>query len=936
MAMRPRFPLRASLLVATTLAGLLSAGAALAQPLERARAAEGRGDLRAAQIEYRNAVRSQPQNGAVRAGLARVSLELGDYETTDREARAAIEARHEVPAMTALLIRSQLARGRFREVLRDFPVPENAPAVGAQVAAGRALAELALNERDAARASVATALRLAPNAVEPRLAAASLALADGNRAAAEAEVDQAITADPTSPDALLRKASFQAERGELPAAIATLDRLVAAAPGHANGRVLRGELRMRGGDDAGARQDAEAALRVQPGSVPGTYLTAMLQARAQDWRAADATLQRMARVLPNIPDGLLLQATVKRALNERGQAEDAAQRHFARRPEDPRGAKLLAALQVEDNRPDAAAATLAMLAQRGGADAEAFDMLARAHTAMGRPREAARALQQAVELSPRDAGLQARLAAARLAMGDATGSARAAEAALQANAAEPGAREVLAIAALSRGDVTGAQAAWEQLDATQRLGEAAGTLEGLLALARFDLPAARTAFETVLRNHPETIGARLGLARIATAQGNPAEAERLLGEVLRRSPDHPEALGRLRVTIAGGGPRAATARAVLEAAQAAAPTEDGLALALAGALAATGETARGLAVLDTEALRRPGQGPALPLARSQLHAGLEQWEAAEDAARLALAEDTTSVAARRQLMALRLRAEDPRGAEAVIEQGLRAEPGNALLQQLMVTLVRQTRGLDAALESADRLAENPAARPAALSLRGELLLAAQRPADAARAFAAAHARAPSSTFVLREASAWQAAGQTDAAIAALNAWLAREPGDIGALNLMAQFDIMGGRTADAVRRLTTLVERAPDNAIAMNNLAWLVGEAGTGEELVRALRMAERAYFLLPTPETADTFGWLLARSGETGRAVTLLRQAVASQPQGQAGDPDKVFRLAYTLRAAGQREEALRTLEPLLAERASFPRRAEAERLMADLRAGR
>ena len=176
-------PRRAPLLVTAALLGSLAAGGALAQPLERARAAEARGDLRAAQIEYRNAVRAQPQNGAVRAGHARVSLELGDQDTAEREARAAIEAGHEAPAMTALLIRSLLARGRARDVLRDFPVPAGPPALAGQVAAGRALAELTLDDREAARASVAAALGLAPGAAEVRLAAAALALALDDRAA---------------------------------------------------------------------------------------------------------------------------------------------------------------------------------------------------------------------------------------------------------------------------------------------------------------------------------------------------------------------------------------------------------------------------------------------------------------------------------------------------------------------------------------------------------------------------------------------------------------------------------------------------------------------------------------------------------------------------------------------------------------------------------
>jgi tetratricopeptide (TPR) repeat protein len=101
--------------------------------------------------------------------------------------------------------------------------------------------------------------------------------------------------------------------------------------------------------------------------------------------------------------------------------------------------------------------------------------------------------------------------------------------------------------------------------------------------------------------------------------------------------------------------------------------------------------------------------------------------------------------------------------------------------------------------------------------------------------------------------------------------------------------------------------------------------------------MAQRAYLMLPNADTADTLGWILARQGETERALALLRLAVnAPRPEGQPIDAGKVFRLAYTLRAAGQPQEALRLLEPVLASSGPFAERGAAERLVADLRGAR
>jgi putative PEP-CTERM system TPR-repeat lipoprotein len=936
MAKPPSTSLPVRLLMAAALLAGLGIGEANAQALERARAAQARGDLRTAQIEYRNAIRADPNNAAARFAFAALSMEMGDPDTAEREARAAMERGFDQATATALLMRTYLARGRARDMLRDFPQVDAPPAVAGQIATLRALGELSVGQREPARQAAQAAVRFAPNLPEAHLAMASVALADGNRAEAEAGVDRALALDANHAEALLRKASFQAESGNQPAAVETLGRLIARAPGNVPARLLRGELLIRAGQEAAARQDIDQALRVSPNNPAAIYLQALAQIRQQDWRGADETLQRIAGALPNIGDGLLMLATVKRALNQPAQAEDAAQRYVARRPDDPRGAKVLATILMEMNRPDTAAGVLQRQVQRGNPDVETLDMLGRAQVAAGRPREAVAAFGRAAEMAPQDAGLRARLAAARMASGDSRGTTQAAEESLRLTPEQSGARELMAIAALARGDVTGAQAEFERLSPQQRQGEAARTLGGLLQLARFDIAGARRTFDETLRAYPESVGARLGLARVATAQGDPGEAERLLGEVLRRVPSHPEALGRLLATVTSGGPRSASALAIIQAVQSAHPNDVQLTLAAAAAFAAAGQPDRALAILDTQDHRRAGQGPALPMARSQAFAQLSRWPEAEQAARAALAEDASYLPARRQIAALMVRNGDVRGAEAVLQEGLRTMPGNAGLQQLLVGLVREHQGLDAALQLADRMAGTVVMQPASLSLRGDLLAAANRPADAARAYQAAWQTAPSSDLAQRQAAAWRAAGNDEAAMQALNAWLARSPEDPGALNLAAQFDILAGRNADAVRRLGVVVSRAPDNAVALNNLAWLTQAEGRPDELARAKAMAERAYFMMPSPETADTFGWILAQTGEVERALILLRQAASSsRGPGRTADPGKVFRYAHTLSAAGQKAEALRVLEPALAADDAFPERAAAERLLAELRRG-
>jgi tetratricopeptide (TPR) repeat protein len=176
---------------------------------------------------------------------------------------------------------------------------------------------------------------------------------------------------------------------------------------------------------------------------------------------------------------------------------------------------------------------------------------------------------------------------------------------------------------------------------------------------------------------------------------------------------------------------------------------------------------------------------------------------------------------------------------------------------------------------------------------------------------------------------------------ALGAWLEREPNDAVVNAQLAQYEIAAGRNAEAERRLARVVEQAREDWVSLNNLAWLMqaradADTQAGKALLAEARLlAERAYYLSPTPETSDTLGWILAREGQMALALPLLRQAAAAVVQRQRGDPAMLYRLAYALKGAGQRDEAIRVLDPLLASDLQFPEREAAQRLLAELRAG-
>ena len=923
-------PLRLQLL-APLMLSLAGIPTAQAQPAEqRAAAAAARGDLRAAQIEWRNAARQNPSN-ATRLALAAASLEIGDAETAEREARAALQQGADPAAAMGLLLRAHLISGRHDALLQGFPVTQPDP--GGQIGAARGMALLALGRAEEARAAIEAAVRDAPTSPEPQLAAAALAQSQGDRTGAELLIDRLLAREPRLVEALVRKGGLLFARNAPAEAVTQFDAAIAITPGHVAALLRRAEAHLALRDPARATRDLDAALLVAPNSAAGLYLRAMIAAGERDWAGMDRALQRIGPMLGSFPDGFLLLATAKRGLGDVAQAEDAARRHLARRPEDARGARLVAAFDLQANRPDDAAMVLTQLVGRGGADAEALDLLGQLHAAAGRQREAVAAFAGAVGLAPEDARFSARLAAAQLGVGDLGGMMRAAQQALRLDPLASGMRELLAFAALHRGDLPGVATELARLTPEARRGEAARVLEASAHIMRIDLPPARALLRDALATAPASIPARLGLVRIARLEGDAPAVENLLGQVLRTDPANAEAARQLLDAVHTNTPRAREALAVLRAAQAAAPGNAALAVRLAQALIRTGDAGQAVAVL-TQGPLAGLQDAAMQSERAEAFAAFGDFAAAEAASRAALATDPRTQRARRQLAALQLRAGDAAAAEATLLQGLRAEPNDPVLLQGLVAVVRQARGLEPAQDLANRLARDPTAQPAGSALRGDLMMAMERPADAARAYAAAHAERPSAYLALRHASALRIAGQPAQSATALREWLERTPDDHDAGMMLSQLDLEAGRLAQAESLLEGLLQRRPDDGLALNNLAWLLREKSDAVSIRRARGLAERGYFLAPNAEVADTLGWILARDGHAPEAVMLLRHSAQMRPQA-AVEAGAAYRFAFALHASGAPAEALAILAPVLEATPppAFPDRPAALRLLADLR---
>ena len=94
--------------------------------------------------------------------------------------------------------------------------------------------------------------------------------------------------------------------------------------------------------------------------------------------------------------------------------------------------------------------------------------------------------------------------------------------------------------------------------------------------------------------------------------------------------------------------------------------------------------------------------------------------------------------------------------------------------------------------------------------------------------------------------------------------------------------------------------------------------------------MAQRAFAISPGDgHISDTLGWILLEQGEAETAVPYLNAASLRAPQ----DRDVQYHLAVALHRIGRSADARIVLENLLGSAGSFADRAEAEKLMQELK---
>jgi Flp pilus assembly protein TadD len=382
--------------------------------------------------------------------------------------------------------------------------------------------------------------------------------------------------------------------------------------------------------------------------------------------------------------------------------------------------------------------------------------------------------------------------------------------------------------------------------------------------------------------------------------GQPEKARAYFEELLRSSPNHPNANLQL-ARIAAGEKQGARALTHLARVKESGPAVDLLraeALHLAGQEDEAGALLAGLT-------KQAAGDPALSFALGTLHARLGQYRRAETAFHTALADRPHDFDVLLSYGRAAARAGSHERARAALETALKVGPGdtNALTELGL---------LNAAAGDYTRAVYFLAQARQSAPDRPDILLALARAAedagfygDAALAYGDYLRLQPGDTTARRDRARvlGHTGGRLDEGLREMKAYIAAHPADpVGHFNL-AQFTWRSDPEA-SLAQLATAVHLDPHFAPAHVSRAWLLHRLGRGEDAIPHLQAA-----LETAPDNVralDLLGLVHLSLGEPQKAEPPLRRALAIAPR----DAEVLLHLGRTLMALDRQEEAQRFLD--------------------------
>jgi putative PEP-CTERM system TPR-repeat lipoprotein len=800
------------------------------------------GNLKAAEIQLRNAIRAAPQDPVLRARLADVYLRLGDTPSAEREARAARERDGNESDYLPVLADALLRQQKFADLIDLVQPGDRDPGLESQVRTALGTAAAGLRDRAKAETLFGEAIKLDPGAARPKIQLARL-LSGTKPAEADKVIDDAIAASPRSAEALQVKGEMLRGRGDQEGAIQLFDEALKIDPNNISAHLSRADVNIALGKYKLADEDIDPLLKASPNQFTANYLRGLELAKQEKYAEADRLFDRLSPAFAAFWTGYYLQGGTKFALGQYAQAEASLGKYLAHVPDDIRAARLIATAALQQQAAPRAIEYLKPLVDKTPADAATLVVLGNAYMADGKPDLALQQFEKAAALDPDNPSIKAQVAVSEIDTGQSEQGLATLEQVFGTEAGAPIAGPALVITELRARRLDKAAEVASSLIERDTKNPIYHTLLGIVRAAQQDYPAAESTFRAALAINPDLTATTHDLAQIYMMTGRTDEARALYNDLLTKTPNEVGALLGLADTYIAQQKWTEAINAI-NYARTAARNDPAPGLKLVGVYEMRGDWANAKTMAADLAAQFPANANILDTqGQAQLAAGDTSGAVSSFKRAYALAPTTAPILSHylASLNGAKYFAE----ARGVLQEAIPRDPENSFLKGELIRVEGEINGVDAAVAKARALAADDPENTIYALVSAELYEKAGRLPDAVAVLEKATAARPSDEgLTIALARLYSRSGNFLKAEGVLASRLHIDPRSIAIGTALAQQYWATGRAQDAKKLFADLVARQPNDVVALLGLAEI---AATERNWAEATDYVNRARAARPT-----------------------------------------------------------------------------------------
>jgi cellulose synthase operon protein C len=882
-----------------------------------------KGDSKAAVIDLKAALQANAKSGEARFLLGNTLLETGDARGAVVELEKAAELKYSIAKVLPALARALNATGEYKKVAEayeNFTLPDATAQADLKTSVATAFART--RSREQAQKALADALTAAPNFAPALVLKARLMADTRDFAGAQSVLDSVIASDAKNAEALSLKGDI--------ASVGTQDRKAAmdayrkaleAKPGLVGAHSNIVDMLLAERDTAAAATQVAEMKKALPNHPQTLYFEALLAYLGKDYKKAKELSARVVQAAPTNALALQLAGATEFQLRAFPQAEALLANALKQAPGLGLARLMLAQIQLRSGQPNKTLETLAPVLEGGKPTGEVLALAAEAHLQNGDAKASEELYAKAMKAKPDDAKIRTARAMGQLRQGKGGEAVMDELEAVADSDSGTVANMALISAHLRRNELDQALKAIAALEKKQPDKPVAANLRGRVLVLKNDMAGARASFERALGIDKRYFPAVASLAALDLVEKNPAGSRKRFDDYLKDDPKHVGALMAVANLLSRtGAPKQEVTDALTRAVKAEA-VQPGPRLRLIEHHLNTGDPKLAQAVAQDGLAAQPQQAELMQaLGRVQISQGELQQAVLTLNKLVALRPDAPN--AHLALGEAYLQKKEFADAEKSFRKALALRPEMLQAQRALVaTAVGERRYADALAIARDIQKQRPKEGLGHL-LEGDIESSRKNADAAANAYRASLQKTPSSEVAVRLHALLLGSGKGADADRFAAGWEKDNPKDAVFVFHRADVALAKRDLPLAETRYRAVLALQPNNALALNNIAWLMVQQGRPGALELALRATE----ILPNqPAMLDTLASAYAADKKLPQALEAQKKAVSLAPQ----DNGLRLNLAKLLVDSGDKSAARMELQLLDKLGTSFPQQPKVQELL-------